>query len=69
MDRCSIAFIKSISEIGGWRMHPVSPRKEAEAGASHEFKTSLVYRANSRTARATQKETLSQKKQTSVTVL
>jgi hypothetical protein len=50
-------------------MHPVSPRKEAEAGASHEFKTSLVYRSNSRTARATQKETLSQKKQTSVTVL
>ena len=47
--------------------HTFSPSTwEAKAGEDHEFEASLVYRASSRTARATQKNPVSknQNKQT-----
>jgi hypothetical protein len=40
---------------------------EAEAGGSHEFEASLVYKVSSRTARATQRNPVSKKKKTFLT--
>ena len=55
---------KRQTEPGQWRHMAFNPStREAKAGRSLEFKTSLVYRVSSKTARTTQRNPVSKNKQ------
>jgi hypothetical protein len=74
----AVSFPKSCNDFQLWVKSPgLKPKvqarhvfnastKEAEAGGISEFETSLVYRVNFRTARATQRNLVLKNKQTKI---
>jgi hypothetical protein len=58
------AHVKSSNLAWAWWCTPLIPALESETGGFSEFKASLVYRVSSRTARATQRNSVSKKQKT-----